>query len=134
MILLARGLVGGGDASREQAGELCGSVGGGGRQPALGGDRGVGGLGGGGSAAAAGLRRAERAGVLSGAEPVQGGAAGGLARAGRPGAGSGAGRPAVVPPLCRTGARRAGSGPLDLVALSRPAAAVGPGRGGVCRG
>src|SRR5579862_4048234 len=98
MIHLARGMVGGGDAAREQAGEFCRSIGGGRRQPAAGGDRGAARLGGGGTAAEAGLRRGDRAGVLSRAEPVQGGAAGSVVWAGRPGTGGGVGRPAVVPP------------------------------------
>src|SRR2546423_15632197 len=83
---------------------------------------------GGGAAAGAGLRGADRAGVLPAAEPVQSGAAGGLARAGRPGAGGGTGRPVVVPPLRRAGVGRGGAGPLHLVALPRPAAAAGAGR------
>src|SRR5437764_5778067 len=122
MILLARGLVGGSHAAREQAGELRRSIGGGRRQPAAGGDRGTGRLGGGRAAVETGLRRSDGASVVSGGEPVQGGAAGGVVRAGRPGTGGGFGRPAVVPPLRRAGARPAGSGPLDLVALSRPTA------------
>src|SRR5215204_6756212 len=133
MILLAGGLVGGRHAARGQAGEFRGSVGGGRRQPSAGGNRASDRLGGGGAAAAAGLRRADRAGVLSGTEPVQGGAAGGLVWAGRPGAGGGVGRPAVVSPLYRADAGRAGPGPLDVVALPRPAAAAGPG-GGAVRG
>src|SRR6266567_5242684 len=125
VILLAGDWLGADHAARGEAGELCGSVGGGWREPAAGGDRGAGGLGIGRAAAGAGLRRPDRASVLSGAEPVQGGAAGGLARAGRPGTGGGVGRPAVVPPLCRAGAGPAGAGSLHPVAVPRRVAAAG---------
>src|SRR3974390_847976 len=88
-------MIGGFDAARAAFGGVCRSFGGGGREPSSGGDRGADRLGGGGSVAGAGLCRADRPGVVPGAEPVQGGAVGGVVRAGRPGAGGGVGRPAV---------------------------------------